>query len=190
MIVFILVEKTPIYITQKKYNEIFRIVTKDLEPDEKIKAIIKGTKEQVENSKKFNKYLNEVYKKDKAKFFEDYKFHLTGDEIRQEIRYLLFDFCAFYKTAKLRDFSSFQSKLMNQYENHIDYGDVIALEIIMKKLSLKLSNLFKNFKFTCIININDVLEIKGENLADFTINLKNNVKMLFYKGSIEIQTFV
>ena len=136
---FFIINREPVFIPWNRYRELSREFTKDKDPIDKISAHIEGEANN-ELSRMFLDYLDKEYENNPEEFDNEYaNFSLKGEDAKDNIWNLIYDYSVFYNFPLLYDARNFPEILTKNFSEFTHpMGDVFYLKfktpIISKKI--------------------------------------------------------
>ena len=101
---YVLVSGHPVFLSKSRYFRLREQASKDRDAVFRVASLIAGTKAMLEVESRMVTILEAEYSKDPIRFFREWvEFDMEGSEARQEVWYLLYDYCHLYGHTRLTD---------------------------------------------------------------------------------------
>lgn len=179
---YFIIEKQPVFMTNKKYKKIRQEALKDKDASFRIGSRIQYSyyknKEKEEAEKLMYNTLKNKYDENQEIFFSDWvSFDLIGKDAQENIWDLLYDYCNYYGHSYLSDPRSEISKIVDEFVGDsllYPMGKVFLLNHLVKPHKWYWKYIFKmrNRHIKILISVDKVSRITG-NLTQFKIALDN-----------------
>lgn len=140
---FFTINEQPVFIPWDKYKKLANEFTKDKDPLDKIAAYMEGEASE-ELFKKIVAYLDKEYNNNPKKFNEEYvNFCLKGEEAKENVWNLIYDYSILYNYPLLYDARDFSEIATDDYQRKFNefthpMGDVFYLKFKIPIVSKKL----------------------------------------------------
>lgn len=156
---YFIIHKYPVFLTDNRITEIKKELLKEKTASFRVLSSISKTKENLETKKRMHKYLQSLYMQDKEKFINEFvEFSFTGNEAKENLFFLLNDYCNYFKNSNLVDVRDIQEKILQSITGD-DFEYPIGKVFLLNHGSVYI-----------VVAVNDVQKISGS-LLDFTIKL-------------------